>query len=369
MTNAMPASTVSTVTTGPGKDVDILYLLIGILSTILAFFGNLGTIFAFATDKKVSSKPSDMMLLNLACVDFGMAVFVIPFRLVIITALGRWPFGEIGCRLIVPLEMSLWAGGILFVILISFDRYQMLALDYSKYVKKWGNKQVKRIIAVTWLLSTLPGIFETVTWDVTMTTLPKEVRPNFNMRCSQPSSWRVFTNVICVVFVAVIPTCLVSGLGFLIIVKLHHRLQQWRKVGYQDSTAGSTASTSTAPTESQVTYVTKVGSTSVTGNQSTDENEQSKRNSSDLIRKRYIKPIVTYMSLTLCLALCTYPLSIYVLLISANMKYLDPILLKYLKWLLYSVSCWNPILYSLTNSKIRDFYRRRWNALARKFRA
>ena len=369
MTNAMPASTVSTVTTGPGKDVDILYLLIGILSTILAFFGNLGTIFAFATDKKVSSKPSDMMLLNLACVDFGMAVFVIPFRLVIITALGRWPFGEIGCRLIVPLEMSLWAGGILFVILISFDRYQMLALDYSKYVKKWGNKQVKRIIAVTWLLSTLPGIFETVTWDVTMTTLPKEVRPNFNMRCSQPSSWRVFTNVICVVFVAVIPTCLVSGLGFLIIVKLHHRLQQWRKVGYQDSTAGSTASTSTAPTESQVTYVTKVGSTSLTGNQSTDENEQSKRNSSDLIRKRYIKPIVTYMSLTLCLALCTYPLSIYVLLISANMKYLDPILLKYLKWLLYSVSCWNPILYSLTNSKIRDFYRRRWNALARKFRA
>ncbi len=361
-----------------GPNVDVAFLVVIITVTLVAFFGNLGTISAFLTDSRVNTKPSDLMLLNLACVDFSVSVFVMPLELITDTIIGRWPLGEIGCRIMVPINMTLLTAGIMSVILISFDRYQMLALDYSKYVKKWNVKNVKRLIIIAWIVSLGPGVFETLTWDITMAAIKHDSRPNFEISCSQPSSWRLITNVVCVIFVAIIPTTVVSALGVLIIFKLQQRLQRWRKVGYDagGSTVGSTVTGTVSQIKPNVENGDNCADGNVTSGTTADSNGRSNSTNhignskpQDLIRKRYIKPIITYLSLSACLAICTFPICTYAILLSSDFKYYNPVLLKYLICLMYSVSCWNPVLYGLTNSKIRDYYKKHINAVVKNFRS
>ena len=389
-------------------EIDVAFVTIGIVLTLITFCGNLGTIVAFCTDRRVHSKPSDFMILGLACADFGIACFVMPMRLVILNILHRWPLGEIGCRFQVFIEMTFLTAGIMFVILISFDRYQMLALDYTDYIKKWTNKQVAKIIALTWLISLLPGIFEIITWDVTLAAIAEELRPNFDNTCSNPSSWRIVTNIICIVCVAVVPTTTVSLLGVFIILKLHRRLKQWRKVGVtinkpssvpvtgpDISTAAVDSTTGNAVTKSSLdnsqghegtmkqphndgedtTTSSLHKPTPVSNPSSADSKPKAKQNgksntqSSESIHNRYIKPVITYMCLVLCITICNFPICIYALLLSSTCpQCYNATLISALVSLMYCSSCINPLMYALTNAKIRGFYARQYGYIVKKFR-
>ena len=80
-----------------------------------------------------------------------------------------------------------------------------------------------------------------------------------------------------------------------------------------------------------------------------------------ILRRRYIKPTITYIVLVSALIVCTTPLHIYTLstLLSGCPKCFNRTLAFWFKKLIYFNSCLNPILYALTNKKIRCFYHRK----------
>ena len=356
--------------------INIPLLTVGVILTFFGVIGNVATIIAFIFDKQLRIKPSDFIILNLAISDLGMSALVTPWLLISLSIFGRWPLAEIGCRIFCMAELTFIASGILFVILISLDRLQMLSLDYSKYVKRWNTRRVFQIIALTWCVALSPGIFEIATWDMIYFSLPNNTRPNFNVLCLRPTSWRPDTNVICFLFVAVIPTALVAILGMLIFINLRRRLKKWRRVGYGGSSVADTAVDNQPATANQENHAnvsgsekredqlaaTNANSETVNANHGGQRAENKVDNS--VINKRYIKPIVTYFCLVICLVICTFPISLYQVVISSTCpECMSFNTLIYLVALLYFNACLNPMMYSLTNSKIRDFYRRQMNSV------
>ena len=97
--------------------------------------------------------------------------------------------------------------------------------------------------------------------------------------------------------------------------------------------------------------------------QSSTSFKRSEANQANLIRKRYIKPIVTYSVLVLALLICSFPIAIYILHGSITcFECYDPETAQYLFALIYFNSCLNPLLYAVTNAKIRLFYQRHLTA-------
>ena len=77
-----------------------------------------------------------------------------------------------------------------------------------------------------------------------------------------------------------------------------------------------------------------------------------------ILRKRYIKPAITYAVLLLALIICTTPSHVYMMsaLVSCPTCF-QPIIAESFKLLIFFNSCLNPILYALTNKKIMLVYK------------
>ena len=77
----------------------------------------------------------------------------------------------------------------------------------------------------------------------------------------------------------------------------------------------------------------------------------------DMQKRSIHEPVVTHAVLVLSLTVCTLPLCFYVLLININcQECYDYFKAGYYFEILFVNSALNPVLYALTNTKIRDFY-------------
>ncbi len=387
--------------------MEIWYIILGIPTILVAFCGNLGTIVAFYTEPSLNAKPNNLIILNLAFADLGMSVFTIPIFQIMVGALGYWPWGELPCRVLLLVLMVLIFAGVLFVILMSWDRYLMLALEYSDYVKKQNSKRVKIVISVMWLAAMSQALFEAATWDFFIAATPEQYRTNFTKECCSPSMKALTTTIFCALVFSIFPIAIIAVLGTLIIVRLRKRLMHWRRVGY-DGTSGTSSS---FPKESTLGGKLVEGSTSACRNKvaeckrgdsdrepasngkqtSTNQpratlkeptpgsitskaepNRSSVKNKIGTtkqdrnIRKRYIKPVLTYVVLVLSLAGCTLPLYVYILYVNISCPVCyDYFTSGYFVWILYFNSALNPLLYALTNAKIREFYYKKYNVVRR----
>ena len=96
------------------------------------------------------------------------------------------------------------------------------------------------------------------------------------------------------------------------------------------------------------------------GNTNTNQNQDA------IQHKRYIKSTIIYAALVLALIVCTTPLYLYTLVAKFWSCCFQPRVAKNLFILLYFNSCLNPILYALTNKKLRQFYRNKLQKLLRR---
>ncbi|XP_072043937.1 kappa-type opioid receptor-like [Amphiura filiformis] len=392
------------------SQMEVWYLILGIPTFIGAFCGNLGTIIVFYTEPSLSTKASDLIIFNLAIADLGMALFTIPIFQLMVGAYGYWPWGEVPCRVLLNISMVLMFAGVLFIMLMSWDRYLMLALQYSDYLKKQSSKRLKIVILLTWVVATLQAVYEAAIWDVTIAATPEKYRSNYDKECDCPSMKALTPMVLCAIVFSFLPIIAIITLGSLILVKLRKRLMLWKRVGY-DEGSGSESCTKTASFEVKPVPGSRTGDNAMSsakladqrGNPGSSVNDAgttdveterkqtlTSKNSGNqsltskpshcptgvhtktTIKKaraqqnRYIKPVLTYVVLVISLSGCTLPVYVY-LFYTLNIcpDCYDYITTGYFYGILYLNSALNPILYAMTNAKIRGFYGRKYNAMRR----
>ena len=370
----MPASNSTSFLVEPdvrikNAEVQVWYIILGIPTILLAGFGNLGTIIAFFTEPNLNTKPSDLIILNLAFADLGMAIFTIPIFQVMVGAYGYWPWGETPCRVLLSIGMVLIFAGVLFIILMSWDRYMMLALQYSDYLKKMSYKRVKIVIGITWFAAMTQALYEAATWDTIIAATPVMYRTNFDLECDCPSMKLLTATWFCALIFSVIPVIAIVLLGGLILANLRKRLMNWKKVGFNNVTSISGNSTKTTSLDvhngKQANPSVNVDDNSVTATTS-HASEQNTAKKQHTVHKRYVKPILTYTVLVLSLTACTLPLYIYIIYVNLNcQECYDYFTAGYFFGILFFNSALNPVLYALTNSKIRGFYVKKYNAIRR----
>ena len=446
------------------------YIII-LADTLMLFIGgtvNIGTIAAFWCDVKVRAKASDLIILALAIADSYICLVVMPLDIAE-KATGQWFLGETGCRIKFILEPGCVTAGINLIVILSWDRYLMLAKDYSAYMKIQQKPMILKLIAAAWVYALVPGIVENATWTY-LNDLPVPPggipAPDYAIICVPPSARSPKYQLIFVLLLRIIPITLVLIFGVLFLVRLRRRLLQWKRVGH-NVMVSAVSSVNTATTSSSVNTATtsstggnhgdlttggadgsKIGQNfelsesnantdgskcsaespncsnknsneggesnennsiielsednpssknSNHGNQEASQPGNSQNNQSSvatltvptnikhnksiqkekatdrpepstlkpidkeaaILRKRYIKPTITYATLVLALFICTTPSHIYILhtLLTCNTCF-QPIIAETFKLLVFCNSCINPILYAVTNKKIRQFYRR-----------
>lgn len=443
----------------PGPFMPVYIIILA--DTLMFFIGgitNIGTVAAFWSDTKVRAKASDLIILALAIADSYICLVVMPLDIAE-KAIGRWFLGETGCRIKFIFEPGCVTAGINLIVILSWDRYLMLAKDYSVYMKIQQKPMILKLIAVAWVYALIPGIVENATWTY-LNDLPKQQggmpAPDYNVMCVPPSAHSPKYQLIFVLLLRIIPISLVLTFGVLFLVRLRRRLLQWQRVGHNvmvsvvNSNTATTSSTgdnhgnqdtkhadgskteqnfelSQSPANTDRNKcVESLNTTDSTEGAEPDDNnstiEQSEDNAASqnihhgnqnlrikasqpgnsqnnqssvatlkvptnskpnmsilkekatkqsgpitptfdkeaaILRKRYIKPTITYATLVLALFICTTPSHIYILhtLLTCNSCF-QPIIAETFKLLVFCNSCINPILYAATNKKIRQFYRR-----------
>ena len=374
----------SSIRLSPSFDFSAVILLI---MSIVAIFGNLGTIVAYIVDPIVRRKASDLILLNLAFADLGVALFIMP-RSALVKILGWWPFGELGCRVAYLLDSIFINAGVYFIVLLSWDRYQMLVNDYAKYLKKYNQiGYVLTAISLAWIIAALPGIAQNCVWNHVLTLV--EQQPDYRRFCIRPSLLTRTGTIFNLVLIAV-PIFLVAFLGILISVNLFSFFRSLNKVAETSSNSifgGSRTninpfipitgvSNNTHGPRRQVRQVESshhVGQLQLAHRPTASVSSTIRnQNSRHVIRKRYIKPIITCTALVLALLMCYPPLNVCIVVVNVYGIRAIPnayLVMSCLNMLKLFNSAINPILYAVTYSRIRAFYRRKLNSMFRKCQA
>ncbi|XP_030843895.1 histamine H3 receptor-like [Strongylocentrotus purpuratus] len=99
-------------------------LLLSIIS-IVTIIGNAFVITAFFVDQRIRDKPSNILILSLSITDVLIGLIILPGNM-IYSALDRWPFGEVACKVWLVLDYTLCMVSVWTVVLISLDRYWLV---------------------------------------------------------------------------------------------------------------------------------------------------------------------------------------------------------------------------------------------------
>ena len=299
-------------------------------------------------------------MLNLACSDLGIIIFSVPMTFMPIF-FGHWPLREIGCRIQFFIDIVFVLVGLQTVVMLSWDRYRLLALEYTKYIKKHDRKYIFKCLRTIWLISTLPGILGNVLWNV------GNYRPStYTATCIPPFTKGLYWNFF-ILFLALFPTVLVAIFGVLIVFQLKKRFKRWQniqptravvEIPLQESSQSNTTSSNETG-----------GSITLSKNTPNDGSNVSEKKSRLLIfKKRYIKPIITYFAIVITLIICATPFIVYCFKICMKVDCDSGVHVygtKFVFQVLYMTSCLDPILYGCTNSRIRQFYKRHLASMTR----
>ena len=312
-----PNSTLSTF------EIDIGYAVFLPVLIIVTTIMNSGTIVAFWKLPSLREKPSEMLILNLACSDLPTGSVVLPLASPLYITPSRWPFGEIGCT-IWNFFIDVSNHGTLFVLLaISLDRFLLVFLEYPQYVKNVTKSRIYKLITAGWIFAILTAVVEMAFWQKAKD-LDETARTIDHTRyCLSPprrvQSFALSFFLILYLF----PVIMVLGLSILFLYQLRLRLNKAKS--QRSPTNGSSPS-------------------------------PIKKGVSDL-KSQYIKPGVTLIGLVSAMAICMLPYSFYVIIIESGCEQCNDLKLIYdLLLMQFCNACLDPFIYVLTRKRMRKFY-------------
>lgn len=114
-------------------------------------------------NRKMTGKPQNLLLVNLAAGDIVWIMFVTPFNAVTYFK-GDWPFGEVLCSLSGYFCYGLAYQSLMTHMFIAYDRYKAIvhALQYKGYVTR---RKYLLMCMMTWLYSFIIALPPMIGWN------------------------------------------------------------------------------------------------------------------------------------------------------------------------------------------------------------
>ncbi len=365
--NATNASNITAATINYG------HLVFACAITISAIIGNGAIISAFIFDRKLRVKISDWTLFALSVTDFALAAIILPIEIDSVVKASLWSLGKVGCHLLVWLSYLLVTASVYFILILSWDRYRLVSLDYSIYLR--GQSSIKQIVTylITIVIASIPGITENIAWGF-LTPYRKE-EP---FHCIIPSAFYPYLSVALVASYSIIPTILVSIFAILFFIHFRRRMIRFSRVGIEhteDSVPGQSHSmnsfdegnnsceNSSRPPDQHTGNMTVPDDTTDGTANAPPRSQMVAVNRQKIFSNRYVKPAITYSVLVLSLITCTTPLGSYSALTAfVCPECFDAETLLYLIFLAYSKASLNPWITIVTHPKIRQFLKKAWKS-------
>ena len=371
-------------------------------STILF---NSGILAAFWKEKGLRSKPSDLLILCLALVDFLHGVVLLP-----VTShqyfVGRWVLGETTCRIFIGIEDVIEGTSLLLLGAISWDRLLLVTLEYPKYLKTQSKFRVKITVIICLVINILIAVIEVSIWDYSKHAKEVPVQSwkiNFDISCLSPprriTSFQIvlIMSLLCPVFFIII-----SSVAF--IVLLHRRLQKSRRITVLNKASDqnvlgsnlngmvglqltnvqqdSRSQVSAAKRSSAVSLPPVLAPTHKVGRSRSSApapapapaerfgmvSQGAKASFNYGVQNRYIKPAITLGALVIAMVLCFMPYNMYVIIIAriCQRKCYHPRLMEVFTLLIFCKPLFDAVFYGITQSRIKRFYNSRLKLLKRK---
>ena len=312
----------------------------GVFATIITsitIIGNLFTIIAFFRIKMLQLNPSNRLILALSIADLLYAAFVLVFAAIPYAFLPYYPYGEIGCSILVA-GSNFYVVGNLILVAISVDRLLLVSLAYSTYTKIQTRTRINLSIGVCYAMGLVSALFELSLWQYAKKTNPVAAAINFSKYCFSPARFTRWFGLFYSLGLFCFPVLLIGILSGVFFCLLRVRIQKVAN--------GRTTSSNAQPNVGRVS--------TVSGNVA----ENSRRNDEEVEPKsRYIKAAVTLAALVAALGICILPYCMYIIVgifcsectsvtalyIILNIVHMNPLL--------------DPIFYSATQRNIREYYK------------
>ncbi|XP_072030461.1 neuropeptide Y receptor type 1-like [Amphiura filiformis] len=325
-------------------EVNIFYAVFIPVLILLTVTGNIAILVAFWKMPSLREKPSELLILNLSCVDLSTGLIVLPYWSPVYITPGTWPFGEVGCRILATFNNTTVHASLFAISAISVDRFLLVMKEYPQYLRIQSRKRVYITIIACWIFALATVIPQQGMW-LRAKVIDETAREiNFENLCLfPPRRVRLYSSTM---FVALycLPVLLLCILSMAFLYFLRRRLKRNRQVEH------------TWP------------STTTTQANLEDEGQQQGGRVSDAIptvptvrqpnTSRYIKPAVSLISIVSAMAICMLPYCLYVIIIELFCQRCnEPKVLYDLLLLQFCNACLDPFFYGATQKKIRRFYR------------
>ena len=323
---------------GPGLLLTNITTALLSLVILVTLVGNLATIVAFVKVRSLHEKPSDLLILALSCADFGLGIDIILHFPV--SAVGYWPWGEIGCQIYVLLGNTCVFSGVIITAFISLDRYLLISREYPMYIKLLTKRRIIISICLIYGYSSIMGIIEVTLWNYVP--VPGGGKKNFDYsrECRSPPKHNFIYAMVMLMVNMFVPMIVVECLSFLFVVRLRSKLKSRARVGNQ--------ALSQSQSRGEITMASD----------STNRPPRMGDTQNNASRNRYTKAAITLGALVITLNICMPPYVLYVIIVSFFCpECSNGSVREMLIYLIFVNSSINPLLYAATMGKIRRFYK------------
>ena len=305
----------------------------------LSLMGNFATITAFCKVRTICDKPSDIFILSLACADFGVGFLLI--LSVPIHAIGFWPWGKLMCKVYVCFGSTFVISVLLTTLVISVDRFILIAFEYPKYVAFQSRKRVVFTIASLWIYAFAMTTTEWIVWDIVE--LPETMTPfDYGRECHSPPKHTLYYSTVGFTIGFFIPLISVEVLSAIFVYQLRRKLKRHAQVRNSNQPRRDIIRDAWQNIPRPLPPLAIPA-----------------RNNNHPEDKLYVKAAISLAALVLTLNICFLPFISYSLYVSLmcqacnNGRIRDTLSIVFVNF----HACINPLLYAVTMRKIRHFYR------------
>ena len=355
----------------------------GVLTLITSVI-NLVNVPFFVTGQARYAQRETLYLFGLLIAGLGIGV-VCQTSNTILLSLGRWPFSQGFCRTYDFVRLVLENAGVWMMIVISYDKLQLLSLEYPRYLRI---KRRTRVILDIILVFALPTIFHLaglLAWM--LWTTAQERAEDFSPDCQDIPAVADIPFVIIGATVNIfIPGVLLLILNIIVAYKIKKRVIRNMRVN-QEIVCGSSTNRRSQGTTRQLTVTTAQGGTTqpvsdtshhpralflppngvVTNPTPVHVNGRLvARRFQHTEYRRYIRPAVTLAGLVASFVVCWFPFAIYHVYVHVFCPSCFHVTTQlWLRLLLYTNSAINPVIFFATNRNIRKFHMRQYQKVKR----
>ena len=194
------------------------------LNVFITSGGNLLTIIAFLTDKKIYSKPGNLLILNLAFADFNVGILSLPlFNLWMYN--GEWRYGKTLCKWWLIVDYTVTYESLFAILLISWDRMYMVR-NIQSYILNQTRKKVSIIALVSWMITYSFCLLTVLSPEM----ITGERNTNYEIDCKYPLRYYLSFALFDTVVLFALPVSILCYFNIHLFLIIHEKVKERKHV-------------------------------------------------------------------------------------------------------------------------------------------